>query len=152
MSVHPASACLVETDIMRYAQGEVLGDEADTILICPSNPVVSIGTILSVAGVRERLVARRCAVGVSPIIGGQPVKGPADRLLRALGVEVSAAGVARLYQELCAGMVIDERDAALAIEIEALGLAVRVEQTLMRDVSIAADLARATLELAGTFA
>ncbi|MCP4004431.1 MAG: 2-phospho-L-lactate transferase [bacterium] len=124
-------------------------DGAETILICPSNPVVSIGTILAVPGVRERLEARRCAVAVSPIIGGRPVKGPADRLMRALGVPVSAFGVAQLYRKICRGMVIDCEDDGLRAEIEALDIEVRVEETLMRKVEIAADLARSALDLAG---
>ena len=123
-------------------------DGAETVLICPSNPVVSIGTILAVPGVRERLQTRRRAVGVSPIIGGRPVKGPADRLLPAIGAEVSALGVARLYRDVASGFVIDHADASLAPEIEALGLAVRVEDTLMKDAKIAANLAAAVLELA----
>ncbi len=123
-------------------------DRADAILVCPSNPIVSIGTILAVPGVRERLEARRCAVAVSPIIGGRPVKGPADRLLRAAGVEVSALGVARLYRSFLAGMVIDRVDAALAPAIEALGVAIRVEDTLMKSPEVAASLAAAALDLA----
>ncbi|HTO08384.1 MAG TPA: 2-phospho-L-lactate transferase [Myxococcota bacterium] len=124
-------------------------ERAETVIVCPSNPLVSIGTILAVPGVRARLEARRDAVSVSPIIAGAPVKGPADRLLRAQGVEVSARGVAQLYRGFCRGMVIDRRDAALAREIESLGLAVRVEETLMRTPEIAAELARAVLALAG---
>jgi LPPG:FO 2-phospho-L-lactate transferase len=124
-------------------------ESADHMLICPSNPVVSIGTILAVPGVRARLERRRDAVAISPIIAGRPVKGPADRLLPCAGVEVSALGVATLYRGICAGMVIDREDAALAGPIEALGLTVRVEPTLMRDSSVAAQLARAALALAG---
>jgi LPPG:FO 2-phospho-L-lactate transferase len=124
-------------------------DAAETVIVCPSNPLVSIGTILAVPGVRETLEARHDAVSVSPIIAGAPVKGPADRLLRAAGAEVSAAGVAKLYRGFCRGMVIDKRDAGLAREIEALGLAVRIEETLMRTPEIAAALAKSVLELAG---
>ncbi|MEE9281477.1 MAG: 2-phospho-L-lactate transferase [Myxococcota bacterium] len=124
-------------------------ERAETVLICPSNPVVSIGTILALPGVRSRLEARRCAIAISPIIGGRPVKGPADRLLPAVGAEVSALGVAKLYREVARGIVIDRADAALAPEIEDLGLSVRVEETLMRDSKVAADLAAAALELAG---
>jgi LPPG:FO 2-phospho-L-lactate transferase len=134
----------------RPAEGVIEAiDTARAILICPSNPIVSVGTIRAVPGVEERLRARRCAVAVSPIIGGAPVKGPADRLLRAAGVEVSALGVARLYREIACGMVIDRVDAALAPEIEALGLSVRVEDTLMRSPEVAAQIARAALDLAG---
>ncbi len=123
-------------------------ERAEVVLICPSNPVVSIGTILAVPGVRERLAARRSAIAISPIIGGRPVKGPADHLLRATGSAVSALGVARLYRDIARGMLIDLEDAALAPEIEALGLDVRVEQTLMKDSKVAAELASAALELA----
>jgi LPPG:FO 2-phospho-L-lactate transferase len=124
-------------------------ESARHVLICPSNPVVSIGTILAVPGVRARLERRRDAVAISPIIAGRPVKGPADRLLPCAGVEVSALGVAQLYRTFCSGIVIDREDAALAAPIEALGLAVRVEQTLMRDSQVAEQLARAALALAG---
>ncbi len=123
-------------------------ERAHTVVICPSNPIVSIGTILAVPGVRERLRARRDAVGVSPIIGGAPVKGPADRLLKAEGVEVSARGVAGLYRDVCGAFVIDEVDAAQAPEIGRLGLRVAVCPTLMTDVSIARALAERALELA----
>ncbi len=125
---------------------------AEAILICPSNPVVSIGTIRAVPAIEAALRKRHCAVAVSPLIGGQPVKGPADKLLRGIGVEVSALGVARMYQPIARGMLIDHADKALAREIEALGYAVRVEETLMRDAEIAARLAAAALELAGAHA
>jgi LPPG:FO 2-phospho-L-lactate transferase len=122
---------------------------ADAILLCPSNPVVSIGPILAVRGVREALRASGApVVGVSPLIGGAPVKGPADRLLRGIGAEVSAIGVARLYRGLAQGFVIDQRDAAQAREVEALGLACRVTDTLMRTPEIATALAASALELA----
>ena len=122
---------------------------AEIVIVCPSNPLVSIGTSLEVPGVRAALERRHDAVSVSPIIAGAPVKGPADRLLKAAGAEVSAAGVARLYRGFCRGMVIDRRDAGLAREIESLGLHVRVEETLMRTPEIAAALAKSVLELAG---
>jgi LPPG:FO 2-phospho-L-lactate transferase len=123
--------------------------EAGAILFCPSNPVVSIGPILAVPGVREAIrSAAAPAVAVSPIIGGAPVKGPADRLLRGLSVEVSALGVAGMYRDVASGYVLDEKDADLAAGVEALGLRTRVVDTLMRDVSVAESLARATLDLA----
>ncbi len=123
---------------------------ARTVLICPSNPIVSIGTIRAVRGVDGKLRARRDAVAVSPIIGGAPVKGPADRLMRARGVEVSALGVASLYRDILGGMVVDAVDAELAPGIETLGMKTRVVNTLRRTPEIASDLARATLELAET--
>ena len=122
---------------------------AETILVCPSNPVVSIGPILALPGVREAL-ARSSApvVAISPIIGGMPVKGPADRLLRGTGAEVSARGVAQLYAPWCHGFVLDERDAMQLRDVEALGLAARAVDTLMRDVAISEALARTCLALA----
>ena len=122
---------------------------AETLLVPPSNPLVSIGTIRAIPALEAALRARGDAVCVSPLIGAAPVKGPADRLLRGLSIEVSARGVAELYRPIARGMLIDSVDAALAPGIEALGLRVRVEETLMRDSKIAAELASAALELAG---
>ncbi len=120
---------------------------ADTILICPSNPVISIGPILAVPGVRDALVARRDrVVGVSPIIAGAPVKGPADRLMDPLGIEVSCVGVARHYAPFCATLVIDSGDAARAPEVESAGVRAVVADTLMTDARVAAALARHTLD------
>jgi LPPG:FO 2-phospho-L-lactate transferase len=119
---------------------------ADTVLVCPSNPVISIGPILAVPGVRDALVARReRVVGVSPIIAGRPVKGPADRLMGPMGIDVSCVGVAREYREFCSALVIDTGDAAHAGEIEALGVRAVVAETLMTDARVAAALARDTL-------
>ena len=119
---------------------------ADTVLVCPSNPVISIGPILAVPGVRDTLVARReRVVGVSPIIAGRPVKGPADRLMGPLGIDVSCVGVAREYAPFCATLVIDAGDAAHVGEIEALGVHAVTEETLMTDARVAAALARDTL-------
>ncbi len=127
-------------------------EQAATVLLCPSNPVVSIGPIRALAPIERILRQRRDAVAVSPIIGGKPVKGPADRLLRAVGSEVSARGVAALYALIARGMVIDRKDREQADEIESLGLSVRVEETLMKSPKIARKLAEAALELAGTSA
>jgi LPPG:FO 2-phospho-L-lactate transferase len=122
---------------------------ADVVLVCPSNPVVSIGPIVAVPGIRAALAASRApVVAISPIIGGAPVKGPADRLLRGIGVEVSARGVAGLYRGLAHGFVIDARDAVQAGDVEALGLVCGVTDTLMRDVEVARALAESALELA----
>jgi LPPG:FO 2-phospho-L-lactate transferase len=123
--------------------------EADTILFCPSNPVVSIGPILTVPGVRMAVRAAKApVVAISPIIGGAPVKGPADRLLRGIGVEVSALGVAKLYADVVRGYLLDECDAALAPDVEKLGMRTRVLDTLMRTPEIATALAREALDLA----
>lgn len=121
---------------------------ADAILVCPSNPVVSIGPILALRGLRAALAAARAPiVAVSPIVGGAPVKGPADRLLRAQGIEVSARGVAGIYRGLARGFVLDTRDAAQLPEVEAMGLRAVAVDTLMRDAEIAAGVARAALSL-----
>jgi LPPG:FO 2-phospho-L-lactate transferase len=87
-------------------------------------------------------------VAVSPIVGGRPVKGPADRLLRGLGHEVSARGVATLYRDLVDAYILDERDAALEADIAALGLRTHVMDTIMHDTTTSQRLAHAALELA----
>ena len=122
---------------------------AEVLLICPSNPVVSIGPIRAVRGIEAALRERRDAVAVSPIIGGRPVRGPADRLLPALGAEVSARGVAGLYAPIAQAMLIDRVDAEQLGDIEALGLRARAEDTLMKTPEVARSVAAATLELAG---
>jgi LPPG:FO 2-phospho-L-lactate transferase len=119
---------------------------AGTILVCPSNPVISIGPILAVPGLRAALRARRDrVVAVSPIVGGAPVKGPADRLMGPLGIEVSCVGVARAYAEFCGTLVIDAVDADLAPAVEAAGVRAVVTDTMMRSPEVAADLARHAL-------
>ncbi|MEB2344814.1 MAG: 2-phospho-L-lactate transferase [Deltaproteobacteria bacterium] len=126
---------------------------ARCILVCPSNPVVSIGPIVAVPGVREAIAASGApVVAVSPIVGGAPVKGPADRLLRGIGAEVSARGVAALYREWVQGFVLDARDAAQAPDIAALGLRARAVDTIMRDAGAAARLAGVALALADEIA
>ena len=121
-------------------------ETADTIVICPSNPVISIGPILAVPGVRDLLVARRAhVVAVSPIGGGAPVKGPADKLMGPLGIEVSCVGVARTYAPFCSSLVIDAVDAAHADAVEAAGVHAVVTDTMMRSPEVAAALAAETL-------
>ena len=121
---------------------------ADAVVFPPSNPVVSIGPILAVPGIRDAVAARRpVAAGVSGIVGGAPLAGMADRLLPIEGVEVSAAGVAAMYRDLLSGWVIDSVDERLAGRIEALGMRVAVTDTVMRDDEAAERVARATLEL-----
>ena len=122
-------------------------ETAETMLVCPSNPVISIGPILAVPGIREVLTRRRDrVVGVSPIIAGAPVKGPADRLMGPLGIEVSCVGVARAYADFCGTLVIDSGDAQRAREVEAAGVRAVVADTLMTDARVAAALARHTLD------
>ena len=125
---------------------EALGS-AEVVVVCPSNPIVSIGPLLAVPGVREAVVARRdSVVAVSPIVAGAALKGPADRLLAELGHEVSVVGVARLYAALAATLVVDETDAALAGAVEAEGMRCIVTPTVMRGPAEAAALARAVLD------
>jgi LPPG:FO 2-phospho-L-lactate transferase len=122
---------------------------AEVLLVCPSNPIVSIGPILALRGLRQALRAAAApVVAISPIVAGVPVKGPADRLLRGLGIEVSARGVAQLYADFLDGFVLDERDAPLAEDIERLGLHVRVVDTLMHDAGVRVALAQTALDLA----
>jgi LPPG:FO 2-phospho-L-lactate transferase len=121
--------------------------EAELVIICPSNPVVSIGTILSVEGVRDALrhtAAKK--VAVSPIIAGAPVKGPADKLLRGLGFEVSAYSVAKLYSDFLDTFILDAADSAERDKIENLGVEVKVTNTLMKSLEVKVDLARTVLE------
>ena len=123
---------------------------AEWIAVCPSNPVVSIGPILAVRGVRDAIARSRApVVGVSPIVGGAPIKGPADALLRGIGVEVSARGVARHYREWVDAFVIDDRDAEEADAIRGLGLEVAVTDTIMSSRERSAALARTVLDVAG---
>ena len=106
--------------------------EASTIVLCPSNPIVSIGPILEIPGLRDALLASDAAkIAVSPIVGGKALKGPADRMLASLGFESSALGIARMYRDLIDVLVIDERDHELADSIRALGVDVLVTQTVM---------------------
>jgi len=124
--------------------------EADVIVVAPSNPFLSIDPLLSVPGVREQVTSNRAkVVAVSPIVGGQAVKGPAADILQSLGHDVSALGVARLYEDLAEVFVLDETDAALADVIAAeTGMRVVVMPTLMTDVEAKMALARGTLEAA----
>lgn len=120
--------------------------EADTLVIAPSNPIVSIGPVLAIPGVREAVVARRDdVVAVSPIIAGTALKGPADRLLTELGHESTALGVARLYAPVAGTIVIDDADADLAPAIEAEGLRCIVAPTIMSGPDESAALARVVL-------
>jgi LPPG:FO 2-phospho-L-lactate transferase len=123
---------------------------ADLVVIGPSNPIVSIGPILALPGVRDAVEAARArAVAVSPIIGGRALKGPADRMLTSMGHESTALGVARLYAGLVDRFVVDEEDAGLEGPIEnELGMAVEVLPTVMRSDADRRHLAAALVELA----
>ena len=121
-------------------------DQAEILVIAPSNPVVSIGPILAVPGVDEAARARRERnVAISPIIAGEALKGPADRMLRELDEEASVVGVARRYQHVARSLVIDVADSDRRAEVEAAGMRAVVTPTIMSDPTIAEDLARATL-------
>jgi len=124
---------------------------ADLVVIGPSNPIVSIGPILAVPGMREALLASPAPrLAVSGIVAGKALRGPADRMLTSLGHESSALGVARLYAGLVQRFVVDDADAALAPAIEVLGMAVSVLPTVMRTDQDRADLARALLNVSPT--
>jgi LPPG:FO 2-phospho-L-lactate transferase len=121
--------------------------DADLIVIAPSNPFVSIGPILALTGMRDAIrSARAKVVAVSPIVGGAAIKGPAAAMLEALGHEVSALGVARVYADLAATFVLDERDRALVRDVETLGVRAVATATIMRDDASRAALAQAALD------
>jgi LPPG:FO 2-phospho-L-lactate transferase len=122
---------------------------AECIVICPSNPIVSIGPVLATGGIAAAVAARRArAVAVSPIIAGRALKGPADRMLTELGHEASVVGVARMWSSYAATLVIDEADAALAEEVAAAGMRPLVAPTVMTGPAEAAALARTVLDAA----
>ncbi|TMC45527.1 MAG: 2-phospho-L-lactate transferase [Chloroflexi bacterium] len=124
-------------------------DDARVVLVAPSNPIVSIGPILALAGVRAAL-ARTPApiVAISPIVGGEALKGPAAAMLESLGHEVSPVGVARLYADFLDVMVLDERDAALAPDVRAAGPRAVIAPTIMRDLAAKEQLARFAIDAA----
>jgi LPPG:FO 2-phospho-L-lactate transferase len=120
---------------------------AQGIVICPSNPVVSIAPILAVPGIREAVRAAPCrTVAITPIIAGAPVRGMADRLLPAVGAEVSARGVANLYAGLIDAFVLDTVDEAQAADVAGLGMDAIVANTLMDSPARAVELAKTALE------
>ncbi len=119
---------------------------ADTIVIAPSNPLVSIGPIRALPGIDERLGERRDqTVAVSPIVGGAALKGPADRMLRELGLEPSVVGVAQLYAPIAGALVIDPVDADHVAAVEAAGVRAVVQPSIMSTPARARALAEATL-------
>jgi len=124
--------------------------EAEAIVFCPSNPVVSLGPILAVPGMREAIAGSPAPkVAVSPIVGGRALKGPADRMLSSTGHESSAAGVAAIYAGLVDALVMDRADAAEEGEVEAVGVRPYLTDAVMRDEPDRARLAREVLDLAG---
>lgn len=121
---------------------------ADALLICPSNPFISIGPILAVPGIRHWVESTSAPViAVTPIVGGQALKGPAAKMLQELGYPVSAYGVARFYQGIAKIFVLDERDADSRSSIEALGMKVVVANTIMHTLEDKCNLAQTVLEI-----
>jgi LPPG:FO 2-phospho-L-lactate transferase len=121
---------------------------ADRIIICPSNPLISIGPILAVPGIREALrVRRKDVIAVCPIVGGISLKGPSDKMLAQLGYESSAKGVAKLYADFTAVFVVDPADRSQAEAIQTLDMKVVVAPTVMRTRTDKRKLARALLRL-----
>jgi len=120
--------------------------DAELVIVCPSNPVVSIGTILAVDGVRDALrhtEARK--VAITPIVAGAPIKGPADKIIRGLGLEVCAFAVAKLYADFLDTFVLDVVDSGEKSRIEKLGIDVKVANTLMKSLEDKVALARVVL-------
>ncbi len=121
--------------------------QATRVVIAPSNPLVSIGPVLGVAGIREALAARRSdCVAISPIIGGAALKGPADRMLSTLGYESSCVGVASLYADIAGTMIIDTQDEQRCAEVEAAGMRAVVCDSIMAEPGVGPALARAALQ------
>jgi LPPG:FO 2-phospho-L-lactate transferase len=120
---------------------------ADLVVVCPSNPLVSVAPVLSVPGIRAALADHPFVVAVSPIVGGAALKGPADRMLVSTGHESSATAVARMYADFCDHFVLDELDASEVPAVEALGVACTAFDTVMTDGTKAEKLARYLLEL-----
>ena len=122
---------------------------ADAIVIAPSNPLVSIGPILAVPGVREALtVQRNRTVAISPIVAGAALKGPADRMLAELGHDPTVVGVARLYRDVAGTLVIDDADRDRALQVEATGMTALVTDTIMAKPGVTETMARLVLDAA----
>ncbi len=124
--------------------------DAEAILLAPSNPIVSIGSILSIPGIHDALhEASGTVAAISPIVGGAPIKGPADKLMSGLKMEVSPVGVARCYRDFLDVMVIDQQDEQLLDSIEDLGIPAIAIDTIMRDPSSKKALAAKVLDVVG---
>jgi LPPG:FO 2-phospho-L-lactate transferase len=124
--------------------------QAEALVFCPSNPLLSVGPILALPGVRQLLAAfPGPRVAVSPIVGGRALRGPAAKVMEELGYEASALGVARLYQGLCTILLIDSMDEPLAEEVQALGMMPVVTDIVMRTDEDKVELARRVCSLVG---
>jgi LPPG:FO 2-phospho-L-lactate transferase len=126
-------------------------EKSDLIIFCPSNPILSIGPMLAIPGIRDSLSKTRARiVGISPIVGGKAIKGPLDKMMESLGLEVSPFGVAQLYRGLMRGYVIDQLDKSIASKITSLGMKVLATNTLMDSMDAKIQLARNTISFAET--
>ncbi|MDP2727051.1 MAG: 2-phospho-L-lactate transferase [Dehalococcoidia bacterium] len=149
-------ACQVKAHGLRYdgIEAATLTEEvvralrsASRVVLCPSNPVLSLMPILAVPGLRDILVSLSCPiVAVSPLVGGKALRGPLDKLLEDLGYPTTQATIARFYSDFLDGLVIDEMDAAEAPQVEALGMSTLVTNTVMSKVASRKDLARQLLD------
>jgi LPPG:FO 2-phospho-L-lactate transferase len=122
---------------------------AERVVVCPSNPVLSINPILSIPGIRDALkTTKGYVVAVSPIVGGKAIKGPADRIMSSLGLEASAYGVAKLYEDFLDHLIIDNADANPKTRIaEELGIKASVADTMMKDIESAVSLAAKVMDI-----
>lgn len=126
-------------------------EKSDAVILCPSNPILSIGPILAIPGIRTALAKTKAKIlGISPIVGGRSIKGPLDRIMRHLGLDVSPYGVAQLYKGLLRGFVIDHVDKTVTSKINSLGMKVISTQTIMDSANARSKLAEDTLKLAET--
>ncbi|MFX1275475.1 MAG: 2-phospho-L-lactate transferase [Promethearchaeota archaeon] len=129
-------------DILTYIKN------AERIVICPSNPIVSIGTILQVQGIKDALVkVKNKVIGISPIIQGATVKGPADKLMKCFNLDVSCVGVSHYFKDILGHFIIDERDTSLKSEVEKIGIHTYCFDTLMINQKKKEDLAQFVIEL-----
>jgi LPPG:FO 2-phospho-L-lactate transferase len=143
----PISSIRFDHDGATPTPGVLDALEAGTVIVAPSNPIVSIGPIRSLPGVDARLASRRdSVVAVSPIVGGAALKGPADRMLSELGIEPSVVGVARVYAPIAGTLIVDPADAELVGAVEAAGMRCVVTPSVMSVPGVAASLARACLD------
>jgi len=149
---HDVPVRAVRFEGARTAKPLGLGELRDSraVLIAPSNPIVSIGPMRTLAGFDDALASRRdTVVAISPIVAGAALKGPADRMLAELGHEASVVGVARLYSAIAGTLVIDTADAALAPQVEATGMRCVVTESVMKSPEVAASLTRTCLAAVG---
>ncbi|MFW9875688.1 MAG: 2-phospho-L-lactate transferase CofD family protein, partial [Candidatus Thorarchaeota archaeon] len=122
--------------------------KAKKIIICPSNPIVSIGTIIQVRGIKKALsLVKNKVYAISPIIGGAPVKGPAGKLMNSIGLEVSCLGVANYYKEFIGNFIIDNQDSNFKPKVEKLGIKTYCYDTLMINLRKKIELAQFVINL-----